>query len=217
MKVFIGNYISHFTPYRIAKKIVFWREDYMKDKPDRLINSVEKVLNKIPGIWSVCNILNSRERKVKIHIHDYDVWSMDHTLALIVVPMLEKVQHNKIGAPFVDDSDVPEELKTTSSNPLTQDEIDRGFPDENHFRRWNYVIEEMIWCFTQLSMDDWKSQFYSGEPDFIFEQNEGENLYTMKTGPNSTIKVDHEGLTAHEARINNGLRLFAKYYTSLWT
>jgi len=30
------------------------------------------------------------------------------------------------------------------------------------------------------------------------------------------IKVDHKGLKAHNARIDNGLRLFGKYYRALW-
>ena len=32
----------------------------------------------------------------------------------------------------------------------------------------------------------------------------------------SKIKVDHEGLDAHNERIKNGLRLFGKYYRTLW-
>ena len=30
------------------------------------------------------------ERDVDIHIHNYDTWNMDHTLALIIVPMLKQ-------------------------------------------------------------------------------------------------------------------------------
>ena len=30
------------------------------------------------------------------------------------------------------------------------------------------------------------------------------------------LKVDHEGLDAHNKRMENGFRLFGKYYQNLW-
>lgn len=33
-----------------------------------------------------------KERKISIRIDPWDVWNMDHTLALIIVPMLKKTQ-----------------------------------------------------------------------------------------------------------------------------
>ncbi len=42
---------------------------------------------------------------------------MDYTLSHIVVPMLKQLKETKHGAPFVDDEDVPEELKSTSAPP----------------------------------------------------------------------------------------------------
>jgi hypothetical protein len=38
----------------------------------------------------------------------------------------------------------------------------------------------------------------------------------MEKGPNDTFKVDHNGMNKHNERINNGLRLFGKYYRNLW-
>jgi len=31
-------------------------------------------------------------RKENVHIHDYDTWNMDHTLALIALPMLKQLK-----------------------------------------------------------------------------------------------------------------------------
>jgi hypothetical protein len=68
---------------------------------------------------------------------------MDHTLADIILPMLKKLQETKHGAPDVDDEDVPEELKSTSSPPKENVwEV-----DPNHFKRWDWVMDEMIWSF----------------------------------------------------------------------
>jgi hypothetical protein len=38
----------------------------------------------------------------------------------------------------------------------------------------------------------------------------------MVNGPNHTFEVDTEGMKKHEARIDNGIMLFAKYYGGLW-
>jgi hypothetical protein len=42
------------------------------------------------------------------------------------------------------------------------------------------------------------------------------NCKEMKHGPNDTFKIDHEGRKVHRARIDNGMRLFGKYYGALW-
>jgi len=153
-------------------------------------------------------------RRIFVRIQDSDVWSMDDTLAHIVLPMLKLLKENKQGAPFVDDKDVPIELRSTSAPPK-ENEWDT---DANHFKRWDYVLDEMIWAFEQ-KVTDWESQYYSGEHDRYFEEIDvgGEKFYEWKKGPNDTFKVDSKGLKAHQKRISNGFRLFGKYYESLWT
>ena len=39
---------------------------------------------------------------------------------------------------------------------------------------------------------------------------------TMEDGPNHTWKCDYDGMNKVNERINNGLRLFGKYYRGLW-
>jgi transcriptional antiterminator NusG len=43
-----------------------------------------------------------------------------------------------------------------------------------------------------------------------------EKYYQMKDGPKNTYKCDYEGMKIVEARIQNGFRLFGKYYQALW-
>jgi hypothetical protein len=68
---------------------------------------------------------------------------MDTTLAHIILPMLKQLNKVKHGAPNVDDEDVPEELKSTSAPPKE----DVWDTDANHFKRWDWVMNEMIWAF----------------------------------------------------------------------
>ena len=69
---------------------------------------------------------------VYVKIDDHDVWSMYHTLAHIITPMLKKLKEIQHGAPYTDDADVPEHLRSTAAPPK-ENEWDT---DENHFKRW---------------------------------------------------------------------------------
>lgn len=121
-----------------------------------------------------------KERKVEVHIDGYDLWNMDHTLALIIAPMLKLMKEAKHGAPNVDNEDSPENLQYHRSSPESDYNIDE---DVHYFERWDYVLDEMIFAFEKLAAgSDWHD-------------------------------VDCEEI---RSRINNGVRLFGKYYRALW-
>ncbi len=141
-------------------------------------------------------------RKIDIHIDNYDTWNLDHTLALIIHPCLIQLKATKHGAPNVEDEDVPDELKTTAAPPK-ENEWDI---DENWFKRFDWVLDEMIWTFGKLKDCD------EGE----FFDHSGVDESAEINVQISQIKVDQKGLDAYWARINNGLRLFGKYYRGLW-
>jgi hypothetical protein len=171
---------------------------------------------------------NDTEREVNVILHPYDTWNMDHTLALITLPMLKQLKDTKHGVPMIDYEDMPEHLQYISRAYDTRavyDMLDQSQQpewddlNELEFQRqikcWNWIMDEMIWAFEQILDDDNDEQFYSGESDIYFEKLE--NGYSeMKRGPNDTLKIDFEGLEKHNERIENGLTLFGKYYRSLW-
>lgn len=152
------------------------------------------------------------ERKVEVEIHNYDIWSTHNTLSLIIQPLLEKFREKLHGAPFVDDEDVPEELKSS----ISEEDKNNGKLDDNHFKRWDYVLDEMIHAFRCDNDPEWENQFYSGEVDFDFEKCEDSENYQLVSGPNHTFKVDDEAMKVAWERRSNGLRLFGKYYHNLW-
>ena len=157
------------------------------------------------------NFEMDEKRTIDVEIHEYDVWNLDSTLALVIVPALTKLKEVKHGSPNVDDEDVPEELRSTSAPPK-ENEWDT---DDNFFKRWDWVLDEMIWAFTQVNAD-WESQYHSGTSDIKFVKLEDSGNYTMQRGPNDTHKFDKEGHKAHFKRMNNGTKLFGKYYFGLW-
>ena len=142
-------------------------------------------------------------RRVKIVIDPYDTWSMDHTLALIIVPMLKQLHATKHGAPFVDDEYVPEHLRSTAAPP-TENEWD---VDDNHFKRWDYVLDEMIWAMEQIVAHDNEGLFFDHS-----EVDEEADLMKQI----AQIKCDHEGLQKHHDRIANGTKLFGIFFQNLW-
>jgi hypothetical protein len=91
-------------------------------------------------------------RKISVQIDPWDTWNMDHTLALIAAPMLKQLRATKHGAPYTDDADVPEELRTSAAPP-TKNEWDT---DDNHFKRWDWILDEMIFAFESKVTDDWE-------------------------------------------------------------
>ncbi|CAB4140766.1 hypothetical protein UFOVP395_101 [uncultured Caudovirales phage] len=225
MKVYIGPYKNYIGPYQIAEKILFWKnkyaineDSYFDQHPDSIaIHKLGDFLYKIPGFQKLCDWIDSRKkRKISVHIDGHDVWNADYTLALIIAPVLKKLKEQKHGCPFVDDEDVPEHLRATAATPLTEEEKNTGHTDDLWEQRWEWVLDEMIWAFEQHAADDWEDQFYSGVTDLHIEKNEQTGYGVLINGPNHTFKIDLEGRNAAYKRMENGRRLFAKYYQSLW-
>jgi len=248
MKINIGPYTRWFGPYQLAEALCFWAKPVkdewgIESKPDWVHNFGEWLAHgsvlpdptpenpvspwrddrPITALYKFLQWVESKKkRKVKVHIDQWDTWSMDHTLAYIVLPMLEQLKTTKHGAPFVDDKDVPKELRSTSAPPLSENDKDCGAVDDLHFKRWDWVLDEMIFAFrSKLDEGKWEDQFYTGEYDFVskateFDENGKPKLYQLVKGPNDTKKIDMKGLRAYQKRISNGFRLFGKYYENLW-
>jgi hypothetical protein len=149
-------------------------------------------------------------RKIRIQLDSWDSWNADHTIALIVLPILKQLKKTDKGAPHTDDEDVPEHLRSTAANSK-KNESD---VDKNWFKRWNWIMKEMIWAFDQHTKD-WVDKFHHGRCDWKFiEQPDGSSR--MEKGPKDTHWFDQAGAEAHANRMKNGLRLFAKYFSELW-
>ena len=238
MKVKIGKYKHQFTCYDIAKWLCFWvkpiKDEYgMTDKPQWVHDFGEWLtygsVKPEPQVGEIFSMLDfdrkftwfakfvswvqgSQERTVKIKIDKWDTWSMDDTLAMIIVPMLKQLKATTHGAPFVDDEDVPDRLKSTAVAPK-ENEWDT---DDNHFKRWDWILGEMIWAFERIEKDDWQEEFYSGSPRMLSKKLENGMSEVLKDESPDAFKVDFEGMKKIEDRIKNGTRLFGKYYQNLW-
>jgi len=178
MKVYIGPYSNTWYSqihYNYMNKKYKHDWDQSNTLFERLLEKYESFLDKLYNVTINKIIVKRPHQKIKIRIDDYDIWSMDDTLALIILPMLKKLKEHKHGSAYIDNEDVPPELQ----HPVTDD------PDHDSLieKRWAYVLDEMIWAFDRKV-----------ENDYLYD----------------------DQYKDRQKRMNNGFRLFGKYYEALW-
>ena len=224
MKVYISKYRYHWiSPYHILEFVCFWEKDNdvfynHEEKPG---NKYDKWVNRLDPICKALHkFLDFVHPKIDyVKIDKWDTWSMDHTLGIIALPMLKQLQASKHGSPGVDDEDVPEGLNLRSTEaPPKENEWDT---DANWFKRWDWVMAEMIFAFEHHLDDKWQEAYRSGEFDHKsvaceWYENGKPKMFRLEEGPKHTYKADYEGMRVVEDRIKNGFRLFGKYYQGLW-
>ena len=207
MKIKIGSYpdrwVSNVHTNHMEKKYgILWENNITR--LDKVLEVIEDALQTVYN--HTANIfLDSMEQSVDIHIDPWDTWSMDSTLAPIILPMLTQLKKTGHGAPNIDFEDVPENLRPTEKQ---LDDCKRsGDVDPNHFTRWDWVMDEMIWAFNEKCRDDWTMDYYG---DYI-QGKDG------SIGSGYFEWQDRDGMNAHQERMTNGFKLFGKYFENLWT
>ena len=208
MRVKIGPYRSRAIS-NIHTNYMNWKHGRheWEDNTNRFEHALEKFEDGLQWVYNhtINLILDKRPgQKISVKIHNYDTWSMDHTLAPIILPMLKQLKETKHGSPWIDDEDVPKELRSISAPPKENDYD----TDDNHHKRWDWVLDEMIWAFEQKARDSWESDYYEYEDDPTKTEGLGLGL--------KLVWEDREGREAHQKRMTNGFRLFGKYYENLW-
>jgi hypothetical protein len=145
-----------------------------------------------------------KERKIEIKIDSWDTWNMDHTLALIIVPMLKQLKETKHGAPG--DMLGFQQTSTGSAQftfPFYEQEDMNAWAAGHD--QWNEIMDKMIWSFEQLLDDDRDTKFWTAEP-----------IYDKKLKRISGGVYDEKAAQVYYDRVQEGFELFGKYYRSLW-
>jgi hypothetical protein len=166
MKVNIGPYRDYVSAYTISNAVFFWvdkramdwDDDYLKRWDAQACEKFGDWLNNQEWLVNFLNWIDKfKTRKVDVRIDPYDTWSMDHTLALIVHPMLVQLKAANHGYFSSDPEDAPQIGKG--------EETDYGGNDTLALDRYNWIMDEMIWTFEQLAHGD-ELTFYNSEKDF---------------------------------------------------
>lgn len=243
MKVYMGNYRYHWNTQAMDRawyKMRYDKSDW--EIPEKDWDRWDHAYEKFAEISRllICRPVNWVKSKIPrieyVKIDPYDTWSADSTLAPIILKLMVQLREKQHGAPYTDDNDVPEHLRSTNAAPK-ENEYDT---DSLHFERWDWIMGEIIWAFEQLVAEDQgEDQFRTGFSDIMFQAigkngepigapyelgfepddvkgNENVSCYRLVDGPRHTRVTDFKGLESHHKRIQNGLLLFGKYYRALW-
>jgi hypothetical protein len=252
MKVSIGPYKNWFGPYQLAELLCFWvkkvPDEYGIERHPEWVHAFGEwlahgsVREKTNATFKFCEerdttalyrfllwVDSKRKRKIKVRIDRFDTWSMDDTLAHIILPMLKQLHDTKHGYPHVEEIDVPERLRiydpSDDYNYDQQQLFEYNPTNPEHISvksdQWDWVLGEMIYAFEHLVDRSWEDKYSSGNWDMEsvpcdWDEQGKPRLYKMQEGANHTHKTDTEGLQSHWKRIDNGLHLFGKYYRNLW-
>lgn len=75
------------------------------------------------------------ERQIETEFHKYDTWNLNHTLALIIAPLLRQFKETKYGYPsqFSDNK-----YGGTGEGP----------------EKWDEILDKMIWTFEWYARED---------------------------------------------------------------
>jgi hypothetical protein len=164
------------------------------------------------------------DRKISVVIEKHDTWSLDHTLASIIYPALLQLKATKHGVP-ADFAEVGgEDYTDQDSFDFYKDSQQESF--EIACKRWDEVLDKMIWSFEQILKDNYDELYHHGKTEYDWIKSDKQFANPLTGKMEDTFQMvdkdpeahwyDAEGHKLHEARIQEGLELFGKYYQNLW-
>lgn len=138
------------------------------------------ILGKYPGPRS------KKERKISVRIDPWDTWNADHTLALIIEPMLIQLKATTHGFPttMYDLVGVPVDEQWKATEEQTNSAI----------AKWEEILDAMIWSFHELNDDE--------DALSRLHKKHGEEWLTY--------------VREYEEKVQYGISLFGQYFQALW-
>jgi len=157
------------------------------DYEEPIIEKWSNRLNPLCVLWmDFLDLVHPRIDYVKI---DYwDTWSMDCTLSNIILPMLKQLKGSKHGSGFIEMEDVPEHLRYTNTESYDHQSVFDFYHKEDLTVGNRDIHARYDWVIDEMI--------------FAFEMMVNEN--------------DWKATREECDRMDNGLRLFGKYYRTLW-
>ena len=157
-------------------------------------------------------------RKINIEIDPSDVWSMDSTLSLIILPLLLEYKEQMSlhgGVPsdcLVDVGGDPNDsqLSFVFYTETYQDGVELGAI------AWEEIIDKMIWAFQQIALTDYESKYHTLVNPAPPAKSPTTTLKDSFENYTKRYDYDHAGRVLHDERIQEGLNLFGKYFRALW-
>ena len=143
MKVYIGPYRNDMgSLYRWIDRFLS-KIGFSEETTEKISDFFFETLLETKLGARIADYVNSRERKIKVRIDDYDVFEARSSLAIIIIPILKELKLNSNGYSMFDKNDAPEGL-VINENDLDYQEI-----------LYYSIMNEMIYAFEKtLDGDD---------------------------------------------------------------
>lgn len=165
----------------------------------------------------------SNKRKIDVTINYYDTWSLDHTLAYIILPALLQLKDTKHGIPG-------QFAEIGGEDYIEQQSFDFYKSDQELFdqrvKEWDIILDKMIWSFNELVKESYDHKYFHGKGKYKWMKTDKqfpnpvtgkmEDTFQMVDTNPDEHWIDTNGILEHEKRIQEGIDLFAKYYRNLW-
>lgn len=164
------------------------------------------------------------ERKMNIQIDKWDTYSMDHTLSVIILPLLLQLKDSKMGVPSEFVNSIGHDLDGNYYFDFINEDSNAVF--DAGCKKWDEVLDKMIWSFQQIVFGDYDDAYHHGKFEFDWQKTKPminpltgkmESMSEMKDKNPNGHWYDHVGHQLHEERIQEGLNLFGKHYRDLWS
>lgn len=142
--------------------------------------------------------VDEENRKDNIKIERKDIIDAYSTLAAVIYPILKKFKEEKESWPTIE----------------TFDPCDFDYNINDPEKAWDEILDKIIFAFYELQRD-W-------DYDYYFDGIVDESGYKVHTPSNhlvnmKTFSIDEKGMKENKRKIHEGLYLFSKYYTNLWS
>jgi hypothetical protein len=152
-----------------------------------------------PGLKS------KKKRVVKVRIHSYDSWNLDHTLALVISPALKKFDKNH---------GIPASMFPAGTDFDYNNAKSREYQkiEKTAQKKWDDTLDRMRWSFDQIARHE------PDEPKYPLKTSKDLSDLTKKKTPAQQAKIKKwiSKINTYQARIQDGLNLFGVHYRDLW-
>lgn len=147
MKIFIGPYKKYWGPNQLSDLLKYVGvKEYYYDKIGEFLSET--------WLDTFCEWIDKhRNRNIKIKIHNYDIWNLDHTLSLIILPSLKLLKEQKQGVPHLLEEEqkfIPEELRYKTEDYDKSGQIKYEILE----KQWEYILEKIIKSFELMQKDE---------------------------------------------------------------
>jgi hypothetical protein len=163
-------------------------------------------------------------RRIDVEIEKFDTYSLDRTLAHIILPALLQLKASKMGVPAEFGDAGGADYDSQESFDFYKEDHDWAF--DQKIKEWDLVIDKMIWSFQQLCLEDYEQLYHHGKVDYDWVKTDDQIFNPLSGKMEHTFRMvdknpedhwyDYNGHILHEQRIQEGLELFGKYYRNLW-